>query len=125
MTVDIEQVRRDTTEVMSGIDGWSPEYVTQDLLSDLESAEEVAEQPVLEDDLQTLAYIYYGNRPVWIRDLSRPGFVGRLVIYNGSTNRPNDPCGTRFRRSIWFYRTPRGTPYRNCGRFWGYQFINA
>lgn len=53
MTVDIEQVRRDTAEIMSGIEGWSAEYITEDFLGELESVEEVMEQPVLEDDLQT------------------------------------------------------------------------
>ncbi|KNY06194.1 hypothetical protein [Microbacterium sp. GCS4] len=125
MELDIAQVRKDTTELMAGVEGWSGDYLTDDVLDGAEDAEDVIEEMATEDDLQVSALVYYGNRPVWIRDTSRPGYVGKLLIYNGSVNRPNDPCGTRFRRAIWFYHSPRGTAFRNCGAYTGFQFINA
>lgn len=123
--MDLKAVRRDTAEVMAAAEGWSGDYLTKELLSEYADAEDVPDPTVFEDDLATMYAVYYGNRPAWIADLSRPGYVGRLLIHNGSTNRPNDPCGTRYRRAIWFFRSPRGTPYRNCGSYWGFQFINA
>lgn len=123
--MDADEVRRDTIEVMTGVEGWNGGYLTDELLSDLEGAQEVPDGTVYEDEQATMYAVYYGNRPLWIRDTTRPGYVGRLLIYNGSANRPNDPCGTMYRRAIWFYHSPRGNPYRNCGPYWGYQFVNA
>ena len=123
--MDIEAIRQDTAEIMAGVDGWDPDYITDELIATLDEFEEVEGSATFDDDLIVAALVYYGNRPVFIRDTSRPGFVGRLLIYNGSANRPNDQCGSRFRRAIWFYHSPRGTPYRNCGSYWGFQFINA
>lgn len=124
--MNLNQLRHDTSMVMNDVENWADDYITEEFVADLESAEDVDERAALFDEDQIVrALVYYGNRPLWVSDLSQPGYVGRLYIYNGSTNRPNDPCGTMYRRRIWFYHSPRGTQYRNCGTYWGYQFINA
>jgi len=120
---DIDAVGRETAEIFGSAEGWTSDYITQALLD--EYLEDAIDDDSGVTEGGTTGLYYYGNHPLWVRDLSQPGFVGRLYFSNGSPNRPNDPCGNRFRRRVWFHHSPVGNPYQNCGRFWGFQFINS
>lgn len=123
MTDSIVNIRKATIEAMQEIEGWTADYISEELLAEYEELATEDDSGTVVEGVQAL--YYYGHHPLWVPDLSRPGYVGRLYFSNGTANRPNDPCGNRFRRRVWFYHAPRGTQYRNCGSFWGLQFINA
>lgn len=130
--MDIDTVRQETAEAFGSIEEWAPDYITTELLSDYEEhAAEVAEDGSDGEEageeakalgVEPTYIFYYGNRPAFVRDTSRVGYVGKLFFTNGSPNRPNDPCGQMYRRVVWCRRSPYGWPYRNCGAFWGFRF---
>lgn len=77
---------------MSGVEGWSAEYITEDLLNDLESAEE----PVLEDGLQTLAYISASDPRCFQARLCRPSARIQMAALIGRTIPAGLGSGARF-----------------------------
>ena len=144
--MDVDEVRASTAECFP--EGEEPDlsYITEELLAEYVEAEEYGEEePSFDADDEEQAesaraaeeaskeaeegskeaitpfYYKYGNRPIFIRDYTKPGYVGKVLYYNGSYNRPNNPCGTMYRRLTWSHYTPTWSQYQNCGPYWGWQ----
>ncbi len=49
--MDIEAIRQDTAEIMAGVDGWDPDYITDELIATLDEFEEVEGSATFDDDL--------------------------------------------------------------------------
>lgn len=94
--MNADEVRAATDVAMAEVADWDSSYVTDELLqTDEESAVEVAEDEAESKALpgtEEVRAVYYGNHPAFVRDTSRPGYVGKLFFSNGAVNRPNDPC---------------------------------
>ena len=115
----IESIRESTKLLFGEIaDEVQLDYLTEELVAELEQAE----MEDADEDSTHLDAVMYGNRPVYIADYSRDGFVGRFYFYNGAPNRPNHPCGSATRRGYWVRQSPFGEQFQNCGRFWGFKF---
>jgi hypothetical protein len=141
--MDLDEVREATREALRSAGTEDVDYIDDDLLSDYErnsrdaaeaegdegleppEAPPQADPPGLPEDLPSgpRAYVY-GNHPVWVRRNDRPPYVGVFYWYNGSPNRPNDPCGRMNRWHRWLHYTPYGEQYRRCAAgYVGFRFL--
>jgi hypothetical protein len=118
---DLEQVRRDTMELLRTDDESHVVHLTEQFLLESKAASEaeaVGDHPKDAPEVAAGVRVFYGNR------LQYGPPKGRLYFYTGTADHPNDPCGDRRRLYVQMTTGSTVDPFRKCsGSQWGYQIV--